>query len=117
VLQLLRKLLRAQLIVNLKNPCFLYKKTGVFVNAFKRIAKDFFNKGIVQPNPTIFLVAKHFFMDLLFILLPGAKVFGHSHSCDTGRNMAAEDYSRTNVSDVYGHESMEGEKSCSHNIT
>jgi hypothetical protein len=40
------------------------------------IAKDFFNKGILQLNPTIFLVDKHFFMDLLFIfLLPGALVF------------------------------------------
>jgi hypothetical protein len=39
-------------------------------------AKDFFNKGILQLNLTIFLVAKHFFMDFKFIiLLPGALVF------------------------------------------
>jgi hypothetical protein len=42
-------------------------------------------KGILQLNPTIFLVAKNFFMNLLFIiLLPGAQVFGHCNSFDTG---------------------------------
>jgi hypothetical protein len=40
------------------------------------IAKYFFRKGILQINPTIFLVAIYFFMDLLFIIkLPCAQVF------------------------------------------
>jgi hypothetical protein len=40
-------------------------------------AKDFFTKGILQLNPTKFLIAQHFFMDFyLIILLSGAKIFG-----------------------------------------
>jgi hypothetical protein len=42
--------------------------------------KEYFN--LLQP---FFLVAKHFFVDLLLLLLPpGAKVFDHCQSCDTG---------------------------------
>jgi hypothetical protein len=49
------------------------------------IDKDFFKKVILQLNPTIFFVARHNFIYLLFIiLLPGTQFFGHCYSCDTG---------------------------------
>jgi hypothetical protein len=52
--------------VNLKNPHFCKKLVFLSMLLKDRIvdfAKDFFTKGILQLNPTIFLVAKHFFMD------------------------------------------------------
>jgi hypothetical protein len=67
-------------MVNLKNPRFCKKLVFLSMLLKDRIvdfAKDFFTKGILQLNPTKFLIAKHFFMDFyLIILLPGAQIFG-----------------------------------------